>query len=92
MQAIADQITGIWVDPQCGNGLCELPKEKPAYGHPDNRYGCEEDCGVEPNMSLLTLLLDYRSPSVGRWPSTPRTTREGRAEAAVTAPLRKRTL
>jgi hypothetical protein len=65
---IADQIGSIWVDPVCGNGLCEQPKEQPAYGHPDNRFGCEEDCGVEDNVSNLTLVLDYQRPALGAAP------------------------
>ena len=65
VQALSDQIMGIWVDPTCGNGLCEKPTEYPAYGHPENRFGCEEDCGNQPNVTTIALHLDYTQPVQG---------------------------
>eukprot|EP00241_Pyramimonas_parkeae_P000642 CAMPEP_0114226644 /NCGR_PEP_ID=MMETSP0058-20121206/1346_1 /TAXON_ID=36894 /ORGANISM="Pyramimonas parkeae, CCMP726" /LENGTH=1064 /DNA_ID=CAMNT_0001337391 /DNA_START=71 /DNA_END=3263 /DNA_ORIENTATION=+ len=57
--AVTTQITSIWVDPECGNGLCEPPFETPGWGHVSNRHGCEADCGVMPNVTLVTATLDY---------------------------------
>ena len=34
-------VRGAWNDPVCGDGVCEMPYEHPAYG----RFGCQADCG-----------------------------------------------
>ena len=45
-----------WVDPACGDGLCESPFEFPSYG----RFGCRADCGrlAESATNLSTIQVD----------------------------------
>ena len=45
-----------WVDPACGDGLCESPFEFASYG----RFGCRADCGrlSESVENLTTLQID----------------------------------
>lgn len=45
-----------WVDPACGDGLCESPFEFASYG----RFGCRADCGrlAESVANLSTIQID----------------------------------
>ena len=53
----------MWVDPKCGDGLCEAPFEFASYGH----FGCRADCGRLPDIQNLTavqvdLYWDFNHP------------------------------
>ena len=57
-------LTNIWVDPVCGDGVCETPFEFAAYG----RFGCRADCGQLAQIQNLTTLqidlyYDFSHPS-----------------------------
>ncbi len=57
-------LTNIWVDPVCGDGVCETPFEFAAYG----RFGCRADCGQLAQIQNLTTLqidlyYDFTHPS-----------------------------
>lgn len=41
-----------WVDPVCGDGVCEAPFEFAAFG----RFGCRADCGRLEDIQNLTVL------------------------------------
>jgi hypothetical protein len=45
-----------WVDPACGDGLCESPFEFASYG----RFGCRADCGrlADSGTNLSTIQID----------------------------------
>lgn len=48
-------LTAIWVDPVCGDGVCETPFEYASYG----RFGCRADCGkLSEIQNLTTLQID----------------------------------
>lgn len=50
-----DTVSKIWVNPVCGDGLCEEPWEFPQYAD----FGCRADCGDLPSrFNLTTLQLD----------------------------------
>ena len=50
-----DTLTAIWVDPVCGDGVCETPFEYASYG----RFGCRADCGkLSEIQNLTTLQID----------------------------------
>jgi hypothetical protein len=60
-----------WVDPACGDGLCESPFEFASYG----RFGCRADCGrlSEAVGNLTTIQIDLHfnfEHSVGSIPAT----------------------
>lgn len=42
-------IQPIWKDPICGDNKCEAPWEFPAWGP----FGCEADCGLNPNTTKV---------------------------------------
>ena len=46
-------IDGVFVDPVCGDGLCERPLEYPSIF--DGRFGCSQDCGVYPNTTVAQI-------------------------------------
>ncbi|KAK3271907.1 hypothetical protein CYMTET_19766 [Cymbomonas tetramitiformis] len=48
------QVLYIWQEPFCGDGYCEGPAEFPAFG----RFGCREDCGVEPAISSVLVYIE----------------------------------
>eukprot|EP00899_Mesostigma_viride_P021248 jgi/Mesvir1/29124/Mv18427-RA.1 len=52
-------VQDVWVDPFCGNGVCDVPVEEAAYV----RFGCQEDCGWREDLMQLTLDLSYFFPS-----------------------------
>jgi hypothetical protein len=60
-----------WVDPSCGDGLCESPFEFASYG----RFGCRADCGrlsdaVENLTTVqIDLVFNFDHPS-GSIPAT----------------------
>ena len=48
-------LSAIWVDPVCGDGVCETPFEYASYG----RFGCRADCGkLSEIQNLTTLQID----------------------------------
>ena len=50
-----ETLTAIWVDPVCGDGVCETPFEYASYG----RFGCRADCGkLSEIQNLTTLQID----------------------------------
>mmetsp|Transcript_10216 Transcript_10216/g.33452 ORF Transcript_10216/g.33452 Transcript_10216/m.33452 type:complete len:1592 (+) Transcript_10216:74-4849(+) len=69
-------ISSVWLDPVCGDGVCEEPFEFPSYG----RFGCRADCkqlndrlieGGVYNVSTLQIDLYYDFSHVkGSTPST----------------------
>lgn len=75
----------VWVDPACGDGLCEAPFEFASYGH----FGCRADCGRLSEVQNLTairldLYWDFDHPLT----SLPATVRSrGRCKAAAPAVL-----
>lgn len=73
-------VKGVWQDPVCGDGHCELPFEYPTYGD----FGCTSDCGRMSNRYALTrlqidMVYDFEHP-VGSLP------------AAVSCTLKLRTI
>ena len=62
----------VWVDPTCGDGVCETPFEFASYG----RFGCRADCGRLQDIQNLTavqidLYYDFTHPA-GSIPATVR--------------------
>lgn len=54
LEYIANRIVRpIWKDPVCGDGKCEMPWEFPAWGP----FGCQADCGLNPNTSKIIVRL-----------------------------------
>ncbi|GFR50551.1 hypothetical protein Agub_g12825 [Astrephomene gubernaculifera] len=50
-----DLLTEVWVDPVCGDGLCEAPFEYASY----SRFGCRADCGkLSEVQNLTTIQID----------------------------------
>jgi len=54
----------IWVDPACGDGVCESPYEFAEY----SRFGCRADCGLLKDIHNLTRIRiainhDFKHPS-----------------------------
>lgn len=45
-------LTSLWVDPTCGDGICEQPFEFASYG----RFGCRADCGRLSEVQRLTSI------------------------------------
>lgn len=47
----------VYKDPVCGDGTCEVPWEGPAWGP----FGCQADCGLNPNTTkvIVTLSADF---------------------------------
>ena len=45
-------LTAIWVDPVCGDGICETPFEYASFG----RFGCRADCGKLSEIQNLTIV------------------------------------
>lgn len=54
-----------WTNPDCGNAICEEPFEYPAWGHPENKYGCAVDCGILGNVTAVKVHLDNTAPESG---------------------------
>eukprot|EP00240_Pyramimonas_obovata_P002992 CAMPEP_0118923366 /NCGR_PEP_ID=MMETSP1169-20130426/1918_1 /TAXON_ID=36882 /ORGANISM="Pyramimonas obovata, Strain CCMP722" /LENGTH=624 /DNA_ID=CAMNT_0006864339 /DNA_START=164 /DNA_END=2034 /DNA_ORIENTATION=+ len=50
----------IWVDPACGNGICEPPYEFPAY----ETLGCQADCGLEQDLRQIVVVVEADFTSV----------------------------
>jgi hypothetical protein len=51
-------LSNSFVDPVCGNGLCEGPVEFPAFGDSSKpAHGCLADCGMYPNTSKIEIRL-----------------------------------
>eukprot|EP00899_Mesostigma_viride_P012768 jgi/Mesvir1/21492/Mv03939-RA.3 len=48
-------VENVWVDPICGNGVCDVPVEEAAY----SRLGCQEDCGWRVDLQKITIDLSY---------------------------------
>lgn len=45
----------VWVDPVCGDGICEAPFEFASY----SRFGCRADCGrLQDVQNLTTVQVD----------------------------------
>ena len=66
----------VWVDPICGDGICEAPFEFASYSH----FGCRADCGKLQNIQNLTtiqidLYFDFTHP-VGSIPASVREIQE----------------
>ncbi|KAL6749264.1 hypothetical protein V8C86DRAFT_2852326 [Haematococcus lacustris] len=63
-------LAAVWVDPKCGDGLCEAPFEFPSY----STFGCRADCGqLESALKLTRLQVDVYfdfSHPVGSMPSS----------------------
>ncbi|KAL3132313.1 hypothetical protein ABBQ32_008891 [Trebouxia sp. C0010 RCD-2024] len=64
-------LTAIWVDPVCGDGVCETPFEYASYG----RFGCRADCGKLSEIQNLTILqidlyFDFTHPTTSIASST----------------------
>eukprot|EP00983_Pelagomonas_calceolata_P059247 1145836-Pelagomonas_calceolata.AAC.14 len=54
----------VWVDPPCGDGVCDDPYEFPEY----SRFGCRADCGLLKEIQNLTQVRisiqhDFSHPS-----------------------------
>ncbi|DBB14252.1 TPA: hypothetical protein ACH3X3_001198 [Trebouxia sp. C0006] len=49
---LSTTLTAIWVDPVCGDGVCETPFEYASFG----RFGCRADCGELAEVQNLTTL------------------------------------
>ena len=64
-----------WVNPDCGNALCEAPYEYPAWGE-DNFHGCAVDCGNQTKLTAVRVVLDNTAPETGEWPCSALPTRE----------------
>uniref|UniRef100_A0A7S0YB92 Polycystin cation channel PKD1/PKD2 domain-containing protein n=1 Tax=Polytomella parva TaxID=51329 RepID=A0A7S0YB92_9CHLO len=48
-------VTSVWVDPVCGDGICEVPFEYPSY----SSFGCKADCGLLTEaLNLSTIQID----------------------------------
>ncbi|KAK3243862.1 hypothetical protein CYMTET_46504 [Cymbomonas tetramitiformis] len=47
----------VWVDPQCGDGICESPYEYPGFGITRESFGCPADCGVNPSTSVIIFTV-----------------------------------
>lgn len=47
---LKNAITSVWVDPVCGDGVCESPWEFASY----SSFGCQADCGKLQNVENLT--------------------------------------
>ncbi|KAK3277010.1 hypothetical protein CYMTET_14957 [Cymbomonas tetramitiformis] len=54
LAALVDQV---WVDPSCGDGVCEPPYEYPSFGPRPDSFGCSADCGVNQFTSAVTLMV-----------------------------------
>lgn len=53
----------VYQDAVCGDGRCEVPWEGPAWGP----FGCQADCGLNPNTTkvVVTLSADFTGhPSI----------------------------
>eukprot|EP00899_Mesostigma_viride_P029543 jgi/Mesvir1/9774/Mv12227-RA.4 len=53
---LKDTVRDLWIDPNCGNGVCDIPVEELAYG----RFGCQEDCGWRPDLLQIVVELNYK--------------------------------
>ena len=61
---LSTTLTAIWVDPVCGDGVCETPFEYASFG----RFGCRADCGELAEVQNLTTLqidlyYDFNHPT-----------------------------
>ncbi|KAK3233695.1 hypothetical protein CYMTET_56019 [Cymbomonas tetramitiformis] len=61
------QVFYIWKEPICGDGICEGPAEFPAFG----RFGCKEDCGIEPEISPVLVYVEADFSSLHEESSLP---------------------
>lgn len=72
--------TGIFLDPVCGNEICDTPLEYPTWRASGHELGCESDCGswfpddeatqehtVEIMLYMNTALLPPGTEDYGRW-------------------------
>lgn len=48
-----EQVSGTWKVQSCGDGVCDLPFEFPAYGD----LGCQADCGSELDLHPIVVVL-----------------------------------
>ncbi|KAL0022694.1 hypothetical protein WJX77_001966 [Trebouxia sp. C0004] len=68
---LSTTLTAIWVDPVCGDGVCETPFEYASFG----RFGCRADCGELAEVQNLTTLqidlyYDFNHPTTSIASST----------------------
>uniref|UniRef100_A0A7S0NBN4 Polycystin cation channel PKD1/PKD2 domain-containing protein n=1 Tax=Chlamydomonas leiostraca TaxID=1034604 RepID=A0A7S0NBN4_9CHLO len=69
-QWLKDLLNNVWVDPKCGDGLCESPFEFASY----SRFGCRADCGKLQDVQKLTTVqidvyFDFSHP-IGSIPAS----------------------
>ena len=49
---LSNTLQAVWVDPLCGDGICEAPWEFASYSN----FGCRADCGQLQNVQNLTVI------------------------------------
>lgn len=49
---LSNTLKAVWVDPVCGDGVCEAPWEFASY----SSFGCRADCGELQNVQNLTVI------------------------------------
>jgi len=50
---LGGQVNRVWLDPVCGNGVCEAPFEFPSF----QDFGCRMDCGEDRTIVEVVLVL-----------------------------------
>lgn len=55
---VRERLVPIFAGATCGNGKCEPPGEYAGVG----RFGCEQDCGKQPNVSTVVVSLAASCP------------------------------
>ncbi|KAK3268516.1 hypothetical protein CYMTET_22988 [Cymbomonas tetramitiformis] len=48
------QIMKVWIDPECGDGICDSPYEFPSFG----RFGCQADCSAATDTRDVLIYLE----------------------------------
>ncbi|KAK3241772.1 hypothetical protein CYMTET_48503 [Cymbomonas tetramitiformis] len=54
MPWLRTQIVNVWIDPTCGDGICQSPNEFPSFG----RFGCRADCGAATDTSDMLVYVE----------------------------------
>lgn len=56
-------ILPVYVDPSCGDAICQGPFEYIAWGRGDHLHGCAPDCGFRSDLTTTLVSLDYSEPT-----------------------------
>ncbi|KAK3274662.1 hypothetical protein CYMTET_17162 [Cymbomonas tetramitiformis] len=54
MEWLKTQVLDVWMEEECGNGICNQPDEFPAWG----RFGCKADCGMDLGTLPVMVYLE----------------------------------